>query len=130
MGINYPIIETQIRLIRALQKGYVEALEAEDWQAADYRCNHLNKLCEGLYYLSQLLDKDSTISSPVKAARTTNPNSWVGSIRSTTPARALNHALDSSENSMSSSLSSEPTRYEWGSSSQSVQPPPIDEVWQ
>ena len=130
MAINYPIIETQIRLIRALQKGYVEALEAEDWQAADYRCNHLNKLCEGLYYLSQLLDKDSTISSPVKAARNTNPNNWVSSIRSTTPARALNHSLDSGENSMSSSLSSEPTRYEWGSSSQSVQPPPIDEVWQ
>ncbi|HEY9603082.1 MAG TPA: hypothetical protein V6C85_15820 [Allocoleopsis sp.] len=129
MAINYPIIETQIRLIRALQKGYVEALEAEDWQAADYRCNHLNKLCEGLYYLSQLLDKDNTISAPGKPARNTNPNSWVSSIRSTSPTRTLNHALDPNDNSLSS-LSSEPTRYEWGSGSQSVQPPPIDEVWQ
>src|SRR3712207_240393 len=100
MAINYPIIETQIRLIRALQKGYVEALEAEDWQAADYRCNHLNKLCEGLYYLSQLLDKENTISSPAKPARnTTNPNSWVNTIRSTTPARALNHSLENNDNS-------------------------------
>lgn len=79
MAINYPIIETQLRLIRALQKGYVEALEAGDWQAADYRAAHLHKLCEGLYHLSQLLDKGRTVPDMVMPK---NRDSWVSSIRS------------------------------------------------
>jgi hypothetical protein len=79
MAINYPIIETQLRLIRALQKGYAEALEAGDWQAADYRAAHLHKLCEGLHHLSQLLDKGRTIPDTVTLK---NRDSWLNSIRS------------------------------------------------
>ena len=79
MAINYPIIETQLRLIRALQKGYVEALEAGDWQAADYRAAHLHKLCEGLHHLSQLLDKGRTVPD---TGTLKNRDSWLSSIRS------------------------------------------------
>ena len=79
MAINYPIIETQLRLIRALQKGYVEALEAGDWQAADYRAAHLHKLCEGLHHLSQLLDKGRTLPDTVTLK---NRENWLNSIRS------------------------------------------------
>jgi hypothetical protein len=79
MTTNYPIIESQLRLIRALQKGYVEALEAGDWQTADYRAAHLHKLCEGLHHLSQLLDKGSTIPATVTPK---NRDSWLSSIRS------------------------------------------------
>jgi hypothetical protein len=79
MTTNYPIIETQLRLIRALQKGYVEALEAGDWQTADYRAAHLHKLCEGLHHLSQLLDKGSTVPVTVTPK---NRDSWLSSIRS------------------------------------------------
>lgn len=81
MAINYPIIETQLRLIRALQKGYVEALEAGDWQAADYRAAHLHKLCEGLHHLSQLLDKDKGRTVP-DTGTLKNRDSWLNSIRS------------------------------------------------
>lgn len=79
MAINYPIIETQLRLIRALQKGYVEALEAGDWQAADYRAAHLHKLCEGLHHLSQLLEKGRTV--PDTGTLKTR-ESWLNTIRS------------------------------------------------
>ena len=79
MTINYPIIETQLRLIRALQKGYVEALEAGDWQTADYRAAHLQKLCEGLHHLSQLLDQGRTFPT---AMTPKNRDSWISSIRS------------------------------------------------
>jgi hypothetical protein len=79
MAINYPIIETQLRLIRALQKGYAEALEAGDWQAADYRAAHLHKLCEGLHHLSQLLDKGRSVPDTVTLK---NRDSWLNSIRS------------------------------------------------
>lgn len=79
MTSNYPIIETQLRLIRALQKGYAEALEAGDWQAADYRAAHLHKLCEGLHHLSQLLDKGHIPSEIVKPK---SSNNWVNTLRS------------------------------------------------
>lgn len=79
MAINYPIIETQLRLIRALQKGYAEALEAGDWQAADYRAAHLHKLCEGLHHLSQLLDKGRSVPD---TGTLKNRDSWLNSIRS------------------------------------------------
>src|ERR671932_1579103 len=90
MAITYPIIETQLRLIRALQKGYVEALEAGDWQAANYRCLHLHKLCEGLHHLSELLEKDSSI--PDSVVKPKNASSWVASIRSTVPMHSLTYS--------------------------------------
>lgn len=127
MAINYPIIETQLRLIRALQKGYVEALEAGDWQAADYRCAHLNKLCEGLFHLSQLLERENTLPP---GAKPKNSNNWVNSVRATVPSRVINHANESTEKpTNSAALPPEPTRYEWGASVPATQPPPIDEVW-
>src|SRR4028118_1454274 len=92
MAITYPIIETQLRLIRALQKGYIEALEAGDWQAANYRCLHLHKLCEGLHHLSQLLNRESGIpeAMPQKSV-----NSWVSSIRAAAPTNALTPSPES-----------------------------------
>lgn len=127
MAINYPIIETQIRLIRALQKGYVEALESGDWQAADYRCAHLQKLCEGLYHLSQLLEKESRL--PEGAAPRT-PNNWVSTIRSVTSADSSTQALGATEKpGPSVPPMPDPGRYVWSSGSQNIQPP-IDEVWQ
>ncbi|HEY9611018.1 hypothetical protein [Allocoleopsis sp.] len=89
MAINYPIIETQLRLIRALQKGYVEALEAGDWQAADYRAAHLHKLCEGLHHLSQLLDKGRTLPEPMALK---NRDSWLSSIRTASAPSTLSFA--------------------------------------
>lgn len=127
MAMNYPIIETQIRLIRALQKGYVEALEAGDWQAADYRCAHLQKLCEGLYHLSQLLDKENSLPDGV-APR--NANGWVNSIRSIAPTNPPTQSLGTSDKSgTSASPLPDPTRYIWSGGSQSVQQP-VDEAWQ
>ncbi len=92
MAINYPIIETQLRLIRALQKGYAEALEAGDWQAADYRAAHLHKLCEGLHHLSQLLDKGRTLPDTVALK---NRDSWLSTIRSASAPSALSFAQPS-----------------------------------
>jgi hypothetical protein len=127
MAINYPIIETQMRLIRALQKGYVEALEAGDWQAADYRCAHLQKLCEGLYYLSQLLEKENRLP---EGATPRNPNNWVNSIRSVGPTESPTQALGSADKPGTGGPAiPDPARYIWNSNSQSLQPP-IDEVWQ
>lgn len=131
MTTTYPIIETQLRLIRALQKGYVEALEAGDWQAANYRCFHLHKLCEGLHHLSQLLDRERSIpeSAPQKSFNAIN-NSWVSSIRATTPMNSLTPTPDFAEKPVvSPPLPPEPTRYEWGIGFQGIDPPPIDEVW-
>lgn len=113
MTLNYPIIETQLRLIRALQRGYAEALEAGDWQAAEYRCIHLHKLCEGLHHLSYLLDQGNNIPTSVTSR---NPNSWVGTIHSANPIHSLNQSLESNDKP----LSSRPLPPE---------PPPIDEVW-
>ncbi|MBE9130242.1 MULTISPECIES: hypothetical protein [unclassified Coleofasciculus] len=113
MTINYPIIETQLRLIRALQRGYAEALEAGDWQAADYRCTHLQKLCEGLHHLSYLLDRDNTLSTAVTPK---TANSWVGTIRSSNPIHSLAQAPETNDKP----ISSRPIPPE---------PPPIDEVW-
>ncbi|HEY9901111.1 MAG TPA: hypothetical protein V6D43_01560 [Candidatus Sericytochromatia bacterium] len=127
MTITYPIIETQLRLIRALQKGYVEALEAGDWQAANYRCLHLHKLCEGLHHLSQLLDRESSIPDAVPQK---SVNSWVSSIRSTAPINSLTQSPDSAEKPVVSPSSPEGTRYEWGIGFQGINPPPIDEVWE
>lgn len=130
MTITYPIIETQLRLIRALQRGYAEALEAGDWQAADYRCAHLHKLCEGLYHLSQLLDKGNSNSATVTPK---NSNGWVSSIRSATPVHSLTQSpVEADKPAVSSPLPPEPTRYEWGGDSlqpPGIKPPPIDEVW-
>lgn len=131
MTTTYPIIETQLRLIRALQKGYVEALEAGDWQAANYRCFHLHKLCEGLHHLSQLLDRERSIPEPVpqKSLNGMN-NSWVSSIRATAPLNSLTPAPDFAEKPVvSPPPPPEPTRYEWGIGFQGIDPPPIDEVW-
>jgi len=127
MAINYPIIETQIRLIRALQKGYVEALEAGDWQAADYRCAHLQKLCEGLYHLSQLLDKENSLPDGVTPK---NSNGWVNSIRSIAPSsRRSRYSVSDLVSAASASPIPDPTRYIWSGGSQSVQQP-VDEAWQ
>ncbi len=127
MAITYPIIETQLRLIRALQKGYVEALESGDWQAANYRCIHLHKLCEGLHHLSQLLDKEASIPSSV-APKTTN--SWVSSFHSSPPTQTLTPGSESDDKPVvSPPLPPDPTRYEWGIGFQGIEPPPIDEGW-
>jgi hypothetical protein len=116
-----------MRLIRALQKGYVEALEAGDWQAADYRCTHLNKLCEGLYYLSQLLDRENSLPDAVASKP---PNGWVNSIRSVSPNQSSAQALGGTDKpAISPPPISDPTRYEWGGGLQ-VKKPPIDEVWE
>ncbi len=132
MAITYPIIETQLRLIRALQKGYVEALEAGDWQAANYRCLHLHKLCEGLHHLSELLDREGKIPdtlTPLPQQRTNN--SWVSSIHTTSPMHSLNSASEGNDKSVVSPPPPlpEPPHYEWGIGFQGVEPPPIDEVW-
>lgn len=129
MTATYPIIETQLRLIRALQKGYIEALESGDWQAANYRCLHLHKLCEGLHHLSQLLDRENNISPEAMPPKSIN-NSWVRSIRATAPMNSLNPAPDTPEKPiMSPPVTPEPARYEWGIGFQGMDPPPIDEVW-
>lgn len=112
MTLNYPIIETQLRLIRALQRGYAEALEAGDWQAAEYRCAHLHRLCEGLHHLSYLLDRGNALSTVAPQ----NQNNWVGTIRGNNPMHALNQSLETNDKP----LSSRPLPPE---------PPPIDEVW-
>lgn len=128
MAATYPIIETQLRLIRALQKGYIEALEAGDWQAANYRCLHLHKLCEGLHHLSQLLDRENSIPEPMPPKSINN--SWVSSIRTTSPLNSLNPASEAIEKPIvSPPLPPEPARYEWGIGFQGMEPPPIDEVW-
>jgi hypothetical protein len=127
MANTYPIIETQLRLIRALQKGYVEALEAGDWQAANYRCLHLHKLCEGLHHLSELLDKENRIPDTVTPK---SGNSWVSSIHGTNLIPSLNPSAETPDKPpVSPPLPPEPARYEWGMGFQGVEPPPIDEVW-
>lgn len=126
MANTYPIIETQLRLIRALQKGYVEALEAGDWQAANYRCLHLHKLCEGLHHLSELLDQENRIPDSLPPKN----NSWVNSIHAATSVHSLSPVADTTEKPIvSPPLPPEPARYEWGMGFQSMDPPPIDEVW-
>lgn len=128
MTITYSIVETQLRLIRALQKGYVEALEAGDWQAANYRCLHLHKLCEGLHYLSALLDREGSIPDSTTAKK--RNGNWVSSIRSTTPIPLTASSQTDTKPAVSPPLPSEPpTHYEWGTGLQGVEPPPIDEVW-
>lgn len=130
MAITYPIIETQLRLIRALQKGYVEALEAGDWQAANYRCIHLHKLCEGLHHLSELLDREGKIPDTLTPLAPRNNNSWVNSIHTTTPIHSLTSAPDATDNpAVSPPPLPEPPHYEWGIGFPGVEPPPIDEVW-
>lgn len=130
MAITYPILETQLKLIRALQKGYIEALEAGDWQAADYRCAHLQKLCEGLHYLSHLLDRGG---SPEAVTRK-NTNSWVSSIRSTTPIHSSAQSLGSANQPVASSPSpeamSEPIQPPLKGILQGIKPQSIDEVWE
>lgn len=101
MTANYPIIETQLRLIRALQKGYAEALEAGDWQAADYRAAHLHKLCEGLQHLSQLLDKGRVIPEAMKPKPS---NNWVNTIRSVPSSFPPTQPLTSDDRYIPSSL--------------------------
>ena len=128
MTTTHPfIIETQLRLIRAFQKGYIEALEAGDWQAADYRGSHLQKLCEGLYHLTQSLDRRSSIPEAVTQK---SVNSWVGSIRSIAPSNPPTPSLGTADKSAASaSPIPDPTRYIWSGGSQSVQQP-VDEAWQ
>ena len=115
MSINYPIIETQLRLIRALQRGYAEALEAGDWQAADYRCAHLYKLCESLHHLSCLLERNTPIATTAVTPKSTN-NNWVSTIRSNTPIHSLSESSEGNEKPV-------PSR------AMPPEPPPIDEVW-
>lgn len=132
MTTNYPIIETQLRLIRALQKGYAEALEAGDWQVADYRAAHLHKLCEGLHHLSQLLDKGRTVPEPMKPKPTGN---WLNSIRSVKPTLSPTPTLIPDEKSAVSpsllpELKPEQLQDEWQNGFQEPQPKVVDEVWQ
>lgn len=101
MTPNYPIIETQLRLIRALQKGYAEALEAGDWQMADYRAAHLHKLCEGLHHLSQLLDKGRTTPEKIKQK---SSNNWVNTLRSVPSSFSQTHPLMSDDQFTTSPL--------------------------
>jgi hypothetical protein len=127
--MNYPIIETQLRLIRALQKGYVEALEAGDWQAAEYRCAHLHKLCEGLHYLGQLLSKENSIPSPGTPAPPRSVNGWVSSIRAVTQTPSLTQAsANATDKPAVTPPPTDPASYIWSNESQSPKPP-IDEVW-
>lgn len=129
------IIETQLRLIRAFQRGYIEALEAGDWQAADYRCAHLHKLCEGLYYLSQSLVRES--SSPIAGIQR-SANSWVSSIRSLNSSHSQNNSsYDNSSYDSDKPMVSPPPPPDLSRYMQDVQdnnlqikPPPIDEVWE
>jgi hypothetical protein len=130
MTINYPIIETQLRLIRALQKGYVEAIEAGDWQAADYRVTHLHQLCEGLYNLSQLLDKGRTEPTTVTPK---NKDSWVNSIRSVSSTFSLDQPLPTDNQSVESppplpELKPEQLNEEWRSNFQVSHPTSVDET--
>lgn len=132
MTTNYPIIETQLRLIRALQKGYAEALEAGDWQAADYRLAHLHKLCEGLNHLGQLLDKGRTTPETL----TPKPsNGWVSTIRSASPTLSPTPSViteDRNEESLPPSLPEfkpEQIHEEWQNNFQIPKPKPIDEIW-
>ncbi|NEP61557.1 MAG: hypothetical protein F6K31_32165 [Symploca sp. SIO2G7] len=132
MANTHPLIEIHLRLIGALQKGYIEALEAGDWQAADYRCSHLNKLAEGLYYLSQSLEQGNQASLPVK--QRSNP-SWLNSVRTINPTKSSNNLSTNSpkateQSTASPAIISEPSNYEWGVGYQGTEPPPIDEVWQ
>jgi hypothetical protein len=131
MAITYPIIETQLRLIRALQKGYVEALEAGDWQAADYRCSHLHKLCEGLHHLSQLLDRGSRIPDSVTPR---NANGWVSSIHSVVPTPSPTQSLVAADKPVASppppaEQTPAPMRDEWRGGLEGVKSKPSDEVW-
>jgi hypothetical protein len=130
MTTTHPfIIETQLRLIRAFQRGYIEAIEAGDWQAAEYRGSHLQRLCQGLYYLSQSLDKKSSIPDPVVQR---NANNWISSVRSPTSTHSLTGSHDATDKPMVSPPSPpDMTRYAWGlGSGGSAEPPQIDEVWQ
>jgi hypothetical protein len=130
MTMTYPIIETQLRLVRALQKGYVEALEAGDWQAADYRCSQLHKLCEGLHYITAMLDKQS-VSEAVPPRRV---NGWVSSIRSTAPTPSPNRTdqlLAAGTFEPPPETQPDPMRYAWDGEPLplGVKPKPVDEVW-
>ncbi|NES19848.1 MAG: hypothetical protein F6K41_13180 [Symploca sp. SIO3E6] len=135
MTNTHPLIEIHLRLIGALQKGYIEALEAGDWQAADYRCSHLNKLAEGLYYLSQSLEQGHQPPLPVK--HRSNP-SWLNSVRTINPTQSptqsptnppTNPPQATEQSTASPAIVTEPSNYEWGAGYQGAEPPPIDEVW-
>ncbi len=132
MATNYPIIETQLRLIRALQKGYAEALEVGDWQTADYRAAHLQKLCEGLHYLNQLLSKGNGIPKTVASQ---NRESWVSIIRAVNPTPSLSPSTSLITDTQPVSppplpeLKPEQIHDEWHNSFRSPKPKPIDEVW-
>ncbi|NET59913.1 MAG: hypothetical protein F6K47_28315 [Symploca sp. SIO2E6] len=131
MTNTHPLIEIHLRLIGALQKGYIEALEAGDWQAAEYRCSHLNKLSEGLYYLSQSLEQGN--QPPLLVKQASNP-SWLNGVRAINPTQSsTNPPTQSSpttnQSTESSTISPELSNYEWGVGYQGAKPPPIDEVW-
>lgn len=132
MATNYPIIETQLRLIKALQKGYAEALEAGDWQTADYRAAHLQKLCEGLHYLNQLLSKGQGLSNTVARQ---NQESWVSIIRSVHPTPSLSPSKSLMTDTQPvlppplPELKPEQIHDEWHNSFRGPKPKPIDEVW-
>ncbi|NEQ70728.1 MAG: hypothetical protein F6J86_37150 [Symploca sp. SIO1B1] len=135
MTSTHPLIEIHLRLIGALQKGYIEALEAGDWQAADYRCSHLNKLTEGLYYLSQSLEQGN--HTPLPVPQRSNP-SWLNGVRTINPIPSstnsptnppTNPPKATEESTASPAIVSEPSNYEWGVGYQGAEPPPIDEVW-
>ena len=124
---NHPLIEIHLRLIGALQKGYIEALEAGDWQAADYRCSHLNKLTQGLYYLSQSLEQEREAPLPAKRG---NEHTWLNSVRAIKPTSSSAHSPKTAEQSTTSqAIAPEPSSYEWGIGNQGIEPPPINEVW-
>ncbi len=130
MTTNYPIIETQLRLIRALQKGYVEALEAGDWQTADYRAAHLHKMCEGLHHLSQLLDKGHAVETTV---RQKNRDSWVNSIRSVSSTLSLDQSLTTNKQPIATppplpELNGEQIKEEWWSNFPVSPPTAVDET--
>ncbi len=131
MTNTHPLIEIHLRLIGALQKGYIEALEAGDWQAADYRCSHLNKLAEGLYYLSQSLDRGNQAPLPVKQR---SNHSWLNSVHAIKPTEPSTNSptyppKTTDQSTASQAIAPEPSNYEWGVGFQGVEPPPIDKVW-
>ena len=134
MTINYPIIETQLRLIRALQKGYAEALEAGDWQAADYRAAHLQKLCEGLHHLSQLLDKGRSVPDSVRP-KTATAGNWLSSIRAVKPTLSPAQTLIPDDKSapppsLLPELKPEQLQDDWHTGFQEPQPKAVEEAWQ
>lgn len=123
--MSYPILETQMRLIAALQHRSIEALEAGDWQAAARRCAHLNSLCEGLHYLTQILDGGNI----PEVVTQRSGNRGLGSIRSAAPTQPLDPVNKRVTSPPPVETTPNPMQYAWAGKPLRVKQKPIDEVW-